>query len=149
MVWSVVVNASQSVVGLWRSYSGMVSSGECVPECGWVMGRESLFACLQGSKAWPVALNGKDNLLFYCIWSSSLSASQSFNDIHSNIGVGDGMRYLLNSKQVISYQLCGRYLQPKQHSSLMYTWFGCTNSSLFLGSRALLCFLGGGGGFVL
>ena len=37
VVWSVVVNASQSVVGLWRSYSGMVCSGECVSECGWVM----------------------------------------------------------------------------------------------------------------
>ena len=32
MVWSVVVNVSQSVVGLWRSYSGMVCSGECISE---------------------------------------------------------------------------------------------------------------------
>ena len=45
MVWSVVVNASQSVVGLWRSYSGMVCSGECVSEYMRILIFRGMWSC--------------------------------------------------------------------------------------------------------
>ena len=61
MVWSVVVDVSHI-------------------ECGGVMECWVVKACLhvyRDTRHGPVALNGKDNLLFYCIWSSSHSAFSS------------------------------------------------------------------------